>query len=882
MKTYKPLLLLTLLIWSSLGHAINYSCIRKDDTIAPSPQTYVDSAGVTQFTDEMKAWQGTHTNWSTSKDWGCCEKLVLNASSKVCEDKAVLDSEIKSCSDHTECPSNKGCLTWREEDMFDESRVSSEAEKEALTVKAEEFEKAREEYDELSPDGGFCFTNMQCESYKCSGMQCKKNLICRLATETDPPTPTSVKCEEPYLKNNSGKCENPNSTYYNGLIGDIYVVTSGAGQCQFELQPSTPGITSADIPRAINLAIVTTRAAEWLYSTLSEGSSMSERDCVYSKDYFRDQMKVLVTERKGIIKDFNRDYKVIEDNFAIIQSAKQDDMATVQTLCDDTVTKHDIAMRKATGKDFLCYMSRRNDVFFKYETSMFDWTTKFNAVFTNYETELKNWGEKDKHWAIPGKAWDWKEARTCRHWVDLLVGVITPKRLKNRWISRFRDQVSSQSEMFNTYIDTIGIGGNAHNLKKWHWVLDPLSPGQKNMTVENFVKSLRDSEIPENEFIHEPEIASSYELRGCINKVNSPECARYKEYLKDLEAVAVAQKMMYSHHTKRKFKDYYKNEGSSRRRLLSRYVTDASNLLNYYEASTSLRTKQNECIDRVLNQLDGDFNNSEGTGVVTGLSNYYQGTSTNYAGANGSAQNYNTPKIKQSTGTPTQFNIKANTSSFKGIANKDGTTSSTTAGSGAIDAGAGSALAARNKALQEQNNKLAAKGTDVKKMNEDLMTTLGSKSSGFGSPSASNNSGSPSSASSASGKKATLDEDVESKGSQVSSVDPNLLKGTADSGIGAAGALSGIVGGSGSGYGSSSGSGNGSGAASNPTGLSDEEKDIMAANYDRRKSEYKTSEDDSLFQVLSKTYVRNLDKILTRKKKLDEGSASFPSEPSKP
>ena len=64
--------------------------------------------------------------------------------------------------------------------------------------------------------------------------------------------------------------------------------------------------------------------------------------------------------------------------------------------------------------------------------------------------------------------------------------------------------------------------------------------------------------------------------------------------------------------------------------------------------------------------------------------------------------------------------------------------------------------------------------------------------------------------------------------------------------------------------------------------MSDEEKDRMAANYDRTKSEYKTSEDDTLFQVLSKTYVRNLDKILTRKKKLDEGSASEPSQPSQP
>jgi hypothetical protein len=69
-------------------------------------------------------------------------------------------------------------------------------------------------------------------------------------------------------------------------------------------------------------------------------------------------------------------------------------------------------------------------------------------------------------------------------------------------------------------------------------------------------------------------------------------------------------------------------------------------------------------------------------------------------------------------------------------------------------------------------------------------------------------------------------------------------------------------------------------AAEDSTGMSDEEKDRMSANYDRTKGEYKPNEDDTLFRVVSKSYIRNLEKILTRKKKLDEGAASFPSEPS--
>ena len=64
--------------------------------------------------------------------------------------------------------------------------------------------------------------------------------------------------------------------------------------------------------------------------------------------------------------------------------------------------------------------------------------------------------------------------------------------------------------------------------------------------------------------------------------------------------------------------------------------------------------------------------------------------------------------------------------------------------------------------------------------------------------------------------------------------------------------------------------------------MSDEERDRMSANYDRTKTDYKTKDDDSLFQVVSKTYIRNLDKILVRKKRLDEESSSSEIDPSRP
>ncbi len=48
--------------------------------------------------------------------------------------------------------------------------------------------------------------------------------------------------------------------------------------------------------------------------------------------------------------------------------------------------------------------------------------------------------------------------------------------------------------------------------------------------------------------------------------------------------------------------------------------------------------------------------------------------------------------------------------------------------------------------------------------------------------------------------------------------------------------------------------------------MNDEEKEVVLRNYESNKSVYKEDSSDSIFERISKAYVRNLDKILTRKK----------------
>ena len=60
------------------------------------------------------------------------------------------------------------------------------------------------------------------------------------------------------------------------------------------------------------------------------------------------------------------------------------------------------------------------------------------------------------------------------------------------------------------------------------------------------------------------------------------------------------------------------------------------------------------------------------------------------------------------------------------------------------------------------------------------------------------------------------------------------------------------------------------GLTTDATGLTVAEQNSLTTDYENNKGAYLSTEKDSLFQVLSKTYIRNLDRILVRKKTLEE------------
>ena len=954
MKTYRHLIFMTLLLCSSMAFAFpeieGITCMGKGEDIAPLPvaiRTWTDSDGNRHDTDQFKDWK--RRNGLLRINAGCCEHLKLNTTNNECQDTSIIDANKKICSlpgNHFECASlpGTGCFPITEDDMFKTDSSDPEVIKEM--ARKEETYEIQQNLIMGSRDpketGERCFVDAQCASYSCERFKCQAPInICRFANRDDIASPVQVLCEDGLIKKNS-RCVY-DSDYYLGSVSSIITQHKPGGtQCEFELVPvgtdgagNTVRLTPENLASVVQLAMKTTRSMEWLFATSSLGDG---HDCLYTQEYMKKTMQDFVDARKNIVETYNTGMLFVEETFIKLNAAKivdPPDLTQISTLCkspdghDEQTTMHDVASRKATGLDFLCYMQMKNDINKGYEQAMYDQTSKVAAAVDGYKASLLTWGEKDKNWSLGGTAYS-SDQRDCRDrdaW---------NKKMKRRWTQKYQVNASNSQNQQTVnkaarFLDILGGAGTSasFNLKNYY-LLDPLMPGGQNQFVnfekfgdpvllngndykvligeggifhssglkeihEKFsarildhLKTIRNGTSPEK-FIYEPELKGSYEMRGCLDNLDTEVCKPTRDYIAELNDYAFAQFLAYSRHSRQKYKNYFKNEGTWRHKLLSRYKVDLTNLQLYYEAISgpnNLRERQAACLNGLITQVTTDFATPEDVGSVAGpSSNYYNQTSSNYVGTGGRGANYNKPKIKNSNGTPKTFRLRAISNSFKyNGALKGGFGSKTGAGSGTVsNANIGnSALASRIKAMQDANKKAAASGVDLNAKAKDLQASMAKAGlltgSGSGSSGARSDDGpGKTSSGAASGNQATLDPDP----SANKNSDPNAGLGKDGMAAGAnAGAYSGIAAGSASGYGSNSGPNSGSNAG-DASGMSDEEKDRLAANYDRTKSEYKTNEDDSLFQVLSKTYVRNLDKILIRKK-LSDDAASFPSDPSKP
>lgn len=411
-----------------------------------------------------------------------------------------------------------------------------------------------------------------------------------------------------------------------------------------------------------------------------------------------------------------------------------------------------------------------------------------------------------------------------------------------------------------------------HNVHRQKWIgldddknnLYAIRQAFRNKLVD-YYKSMRPKEA-KDPFIYEPELIS-LKARDCIEKPKGENCNEFEQYLDEIADVVFAQHWAYSAHLTYKYRNYFTHATSYRRRLFRRMEVEFSTLDNFYQTVLAERDRQNFCLDKVMQGLkDGGISTDEAGGIGLDSGNYGDNDKKPTATGDHKRKSHPLPtfasgKFTYNLSTGTLMPLQAGQLDNQGLANKGPSFDTASVFSDPL---ASAAMGARREEMRAANAKARKAGVNVdgqEKALKEAISKTGSSISKSGAGVAGATSSKASGlANKAFGGKATLD---------------TVANGGAG-GNGPQGALGSTHGGGGHGgtsYGGGTSYSSGSSSGGSPTGsykdhsgMSDEDKDAMLANYERNRSKYKSEEGDDLFGILSKAYIRNLDKVLMRKK----------------
>lgn len=422
--------------------------------------------------------------------------------------------------------------------------------------------------------------------------------------------------------------------------------------------------------------------------------------------------------------------------------------------------------------------------------------------------------------------------------------------------------------------------------------------GQLKTKLREFYKGLKTNQSQKN-FIYEPELVTT-SAKACLDGTGATEkCSEFEKFLDDVLDETFAQFLAYGHSNKDSYSGYFESASSYRRRLLAKLEVDMQNISKYYETVIQQRDKQNACIEKVVGGIvdsgilvtdnnglneGGSVNNGptagSSSGAGAGVSSLSQGSQ---------AARANSLKLSPLTRQKFSFDLSGNTlKKLNDVANLDGmAVGNLSSNSAKIGSSEQAFLAARKDALAKANLKASSGGVNVAKKEKavkdivnSMRKTQGSSDSMAGASSSGSRGGSGGSAfnpgSAGLGKDLKGAGEMSDAGAGVGADTQGNLIGDGAAGNGAVGAGGNIFNGldqGGAGYGAgygadSSGSGAGAGGRDG-TGLTDAEKERLMSEYEKNKKDYEGNEDDGLFGKVSKAYVRNLDKVLIKKKKLE-------------
>lgn len=442
----------------------------------------------------------------------------------------------------------------------------------------------------------------------------------------------------------------------------------------------------------------------------------------------------------------------------------------------------------------------------------------------------------------------------------------------------------------------LGIFGGFKDLRHAYYIKGDGTGSFTNMynqlkpKLREYYKNLKTNASQKN-FIYEPELVTTA-AKSCLDEGQASEkCVDFEKFLEDTLDETFAQFLAYGHSSKDSYSGYFESASSYRRRLLAKMEVNMHNISEYYKTVIEHRNKQNACIEKVVGGIiDSGILVTDDGGINEGGSTSSTGT-TSGSGAGGSISSI--PKgsaaaklaaLKLSPLTRAKFSYDLTSGSLKklsDVSNLDGIGGGNlSSGKASVGSAEQAFLSARKDALSKANSKAAKAGVNVAKKEKavkDIINSMNKKAftagASAGSGPGSRGSGSGSDAMNAG--KAGLGGDLKGAGTGEGEIGTGTgVSGTkVGDGTSADGMnpLAGFDAGAGSGASADvagAGAGAGEGSGKDGTGLSDAEKEKLMSAYEKNKRDYEGTEEDGLFGKVSKAYVRNLDKVLNKKKKL--------------
>lgn len=426
----------------------------------------------------------------------------------------------------------------------------------------------------------------------------------------------------------------------------------------------------------------------------------------------------------------------------------------------------------------------------------------------------------------------------------------------------------------------LGIFGGFKDLRKAYFIKGDSNGSFKKMhtdlqpKIKEFYKNLKLVKEQKG-FIYEPELLTT-EAKDCLDNPADPsKCAKFQPFLDGVADEGFAHFLAYSYSTKDSYSEFFSNATTYRRRLLAKIEVDMQNISKYYETIIAHRNKQNACIKRVINGLaDSEILESNDDGLSEG-SYFDPSKGGKQPGVNTSRKSTNAIR-KLSPISRGKFSFNLADTNLSKLGNGSMMDNIATSGSSSSRAGLSASesafLASRKDAMVKANEKAASAGVNVagkEKAVMDSINNLARGGSGAGASGATGVKGSSAFGFGDGTGKASVSGDEAGK----NEMDGDKAAGTGPGTIGVggaanAGAGAGLDGLAGVGAGTSGSDDAGAGATEG-TGLSDADKDKLMSEYERNKGDYQGSEEDGIFSKVSKAYVRNLDKVLNKKKKIE-------------